>query len=578
MTNFKIGNLSVDPVAYGSQGNAILGIRGSGKTYTATFIAEKLFEAGVPFIAFDPIGVWRYLRIPGKGRGYPVVVAGGQEGDLPLTVASAPEIVRAAMLGGVSLVIDLFTIDLSKADWKRIVTSCVKVLLHENSRHGLRHIFIEEAAEFAPQRVGPDQGQVYAEIEKLARMGGNARLGYTLINQRAEEVNKAVLELCDSLFLHRQKGRNSLTALSKWLDVGNVKDAKTIINSMSSLPQGQCWAWMGETEEPVLIKVPAKNSLHPDRTIMRGATSTKLKSAVDVDKFVSAMKQNLVKIEAEAEANDPAKLRKQIADLQKQLKGKGAPVADPKLNEARLNAAHQEGYDAGVAAWGMAAESWQATLAQKVFHMIGGDKFKFGGAKKAPKFEITHIPTDRTTFVPLGKIKAAEMTNSVPTVRYEGYSEYSRAEQRIIDSMFFWLSVDQAQPSRPQVAAIAGYSVRSSGFEKLVSTLSTKGVLARPSPGLLTLNEDFKPQERHIMNKAQAGQKFGDILTPAQGRVLGAFADGASKRADIAERSGYSETSSGFEKTLSQLSSMGVVVRPQAGYVALSEWVKELRD
>jgi hypothetical protein len=76
---------------------------------------------------------------------------------------------------------------------------------------------LEEAAEFVPQRIGPDQGSVYAEIEKLARMGGNASLGYTLVNQRAEEVNKAVLELCDCLFLHRQKGRNSLTALSKWL-------------------------------------------------------------------------------------------------------------------------------------------------------------------------------------------------------------------------------------------------------------------------------------------------------------------------------------------------------------------------
>jgi hypothetical protein len=47
-----------------------------------------------------------------------------------------------------------------------------------------RHIFLEEAAEFAPQRIGHDQGSIYAEIEKLARMGGNAGLGYTLINQR----------------------------------------------------------------------------------------------------------------------------------------------------------------------------------------------------------------------------------------------------------------------------------------------------------------------------------------------------------------------------------------------------------
>jgi hypothetical protein len=91
---------------------------------------------------------------------------------------------------------------------------------------------LEEAAEFVPQRIGPDQGYVYAEIEKLARMGGNASLGYTLVNQRAEEVNKAVLELCDCLFLHRQKGRHSLNAISKWLDIADAGNRKEIISGL----------------------------------------------------------------------------------------------------------------------------------------------------------------------------------------------------------------------------------------------------------------------------------------------------------------------------------------------------------
>jgi hypothetical protein len=43
---FQLGKLKIDAPAYGSQGNAVLGIRDSGKTYTATEIAEKLFEAG----------------------------------------------------------------------------------------------------------------------------------------------------------------------------------------------------------------------------------------------------------------------------------------------------------------------------------------------------------------------------------------------------------------------------------------------------------------------------------------------------------------------------------------------------
>ena len=76
--------VNIEPLDYASQGNAILGIRDSGKTYSATFLAEQLYENDIPFIAFDPIGVWRYLKMGKKGDGLRVVVA-GDDGDLPLT-------------------------------------------------------------------------------------------------------------------------------------------------------------------------------------------------------------------------------------------------------------------------------------------------------------------------------------------------------------------------------------------------------------------------------------------------------------------------------------------------------------
>lgn len=309
------GGVKLDPVEIGSQGNAILGIRDSGKTYTAMKLAEGLFDAGVPFIAFDPIGVWRYLRVPGKGKGYPIVVAGGQEGDLPLTVQSAPAIVEAAMNAGVSLVIDLFHMDLSKADWRRIVRESIKLLLHKNKAHGLRHVFLEEAAEFVPQKV--NDWDVYAEIEKLARMGGNSGLGYTLINQRSQEVNKAVLELCENLFLHRQKGKLSIENLKRWLDVAGAS-ASGIIASLPTLGQGECWAWLAGSDLPVHVQVPAKNSLHPDRRVMHGDAAT-AKKPVSVSKFVTALQTALPQIEAQAKASDPKLLSAEIGQLKAKI-------------------------------------------------------------------------------------------------------------------------------------------------------------------------------------------------------------------------------------------------------------------
>lgn len=259
----SLGALTIKVSDYVSQGNAILGIRDSGKSYTATFLAEQLLCREIPFTAFDPIGVWRFLR-HGK-RKWSVLVAGGEGADVPLTVASAVPILEHAMKHKLPLIFDLYDMQLSKADWRRIVESCVRHLLYNNKEHGPRHVFIEEAAEFVPQMIQREHAQVYAEIEKLARMGGNAMLGYTLINQRAEQVNKAVLELCDCLLLHRQKGRLSLTALSKWLEFGDKKHAAQIIERMPMLMQGECYVWKGGEDRPVFTRIPEKQSFHPNR-------------------------------------------------------------------------------------------------------------------------------------------------------------------------------------------------------------------------------------------------------------------------------------------------------------------------
>lgn len=196
---------SLPAVDYAGQGNAVLGIRDAGKTYTAMKAAEQLMDNNIPIIVFDPVGVWKNLKYgTGQHKGYPVVTAGGDGCDIKLTVNNATDIVRAAMKENINLVIDLYSPELiNKSTWIRIVQETVDLLMYENKTNGLRHIFIEEAAEFIPQRLQPQHSKVYSSIERLARMGRNARLGYTIINQRAEEVNKAVLEISSLSLLHK---------------------------------------------------------------------------------------------------------------------------------------------------------------------------------------------------------------------------------------------------------------------------------------------------------------------------------------------------------------------------------------
>lgn len=354
------GGIDLDPVELGINGNAILGIKEAGKSYLGTELGEILFDAGIPFVAFDPIGLWHNLRRPGLGKGYPIVVAGGFHGDIALTPASAAQIVEAAMKEGVSLVLDLFHPELSKADWRAIVRDCARLLLHKNAQYGLRHIFIEEAAEFVPQQVR--DGHVYDAVERVIRMGGNSRLGCTLISPRSQEVNKAVLELCENLFLFRQRGKNALENIKKWLDIAGAAGGE-VMATLPTMPRGECWAWLGGSDLPVHVKVPAKNSFHPDRRAVGGAVPWPKGDAIDVSKFIAALGKALPAIEEQARANDPkalqaeiAKLKRDLATANRQLAKPASPPPAPVLayDEAATNAAIDEaeriGFDRGLQA------------------------------------------------------------------------------------------------------------------------------------------------------------------------------------------------------------------------------------
>src|SRR5438105_7183622 len=64
----------------------ILARKRVGKSNAAVVLAEEMFDAGLPWVAIDPKGDWWGVRASGdgKGPGLPVVVFGGEHGDVPL--------------------------------------------------------------------------------------------------------------------------------------------------------------------------------------------------------------------------------------------------------------------------------------------------------------------------------------------------------------------------------------------------------------------------------------------------------------------------------------------------------------
>lgn len=576
----KLDGVSLDARDYASQGTAVLGIRDSGKTYTSTFLGERLMDAGIPITALDPSGVWKFLRVSGKGQGYPVVVAGGEHGDLPLTPAAAPEIMRAAMREGVSLVLDLYSMTLSKADWRRIVQSCVDVMLYENKAYGLRHIFIEEAAEFCPQIIPKDgvSGAVYASVEKLARIGGNALLGYTLVNQRAEQVNKAVLELCDNLFLHRQKGKNSISSLRKWLDVTDAKGMDEIIASLPTLPQGECWAWLAGSDTPVRVKVPVKRTFHPDRRAMRDATVVAAEhKTVNVSTFVSSMQATLDKIVAEAKANDPAELRKRIRDLERQLADQ-APRED-------TNAAVHKGYEAAMRvlrdspALKRIIETLDAVDAVTGDARRAVDELQQMAVNSLPAYDglplVAPLPA-RPQALPAMAPQPRPREEALPIVHNGTDTPLDGPQKRLLGALNFWRALGRPPATRAQAAAVAGWKVTSGHLKNVAGALHTKGLIEYPTPGTMALTPEGKRLAPALAGPPNVLDRVRTILDGPQRQVVDYLAGhgGLPSRADVATGCGWNPSSGHVKNVLGSLHTLKVIEYPTPGVVTLAEWAR----
>lgn len=549
MSRINLGRAEVELDAYASQANAVLGIRGAGKTYSATYIAERLLDAGIPITVLDPIGMWRFLRVPGAGKGYPVVVAGGEHGDIPLPPHGAAEIVRAAMRDGVSIVFDLYDAALSKRQWRDIVEAVVKTMLYENKAHGLRHVFIEEAAEFVPQRIRPDQGAVYDVVERLARMGGNAQLGLTLINQRAEEVNKAVLDLCDLLILHRQKGRNSLINLGKWMDVASVTNAANIKETVPGLKNGEAFIWPAESDSPTRTKIPEKHSYHPDRKAMHKAIAAEAKR-VDVGVFVATMKGSLERLTKEAEQNDPKLLRAEIARLKRN------PVKTLAIDHDAVRGADAAGYTRGRAEANEQLE--QAASA------VSGINSRIAKALGEIQSASTQLASQQLRLYPrLDAKRSAKATHIIPQKIHRerapdrsGNGALSKAGRLILTAL-----AQQQQPlEQDRLAILAGYAVGTGHFNNTIGALRSAAYVSTGWPAeILPVGLEALGQFEPLPTGRALLEWWCARLSKAERAILLAGADAYPKalsKPQLAQQAGYEANTGHFNNSLGRLRTM----------------------
>lgn len=259
-----LGSIKI-PVKAATKTFAILAKRGAGKSYTGAVLAEEFFNNGIPFVVFDPIDVWWGLRFAqdGKNKGLPVVVFGLEHADILLDKGMGRQIAQAIVEENLSCIISTF--GMPKVAQRQLITEFSEEILTINNTP--RHIFIEEAHEYVPQRVFGDMGKIFNSVSNLVVMGRNRGLGVTLINQRAATINKDVLTQVDTLLAFRNIAPQDRKALKEWVEYHSAEgDFEQFMKSLPSLPTGEGWIWSPEFLETFQrIKIRARRTFHPDR-------------------------------------------------------------------------------------------------------------------------------------------------------------------------------------------------------------------------------------------------------------------------------------------------------------------------
>jgi hypothetical protein len=272
--------------------NSFLAKRGAGKTYNASVLAEEMLKNNIPIVVIDGMGIWWGLRVgkDGSGDGLPIVVFGGEHADIPLDPLKAKQMAKAIVETNISAVIDLS--GLSKGMSRRIVAEFLDEMYKINRVE--RHVFIEEADLWAPQRViGPEQAVCLGAMDNFVRRGGNHNLGCSLITQRSAVLNKDLLTQSDCLIILRTLAPQDKKAIQSWVEEQTDEDRKALnewYDTLKSLKNGEAWVW--HPENPKIFKkvqFRKRETFHATREFLltNKASSIKL---MDVNEFVVKFK------------------------------------------------------------------------------------------------------------------------------------------------------------------------------------------------------------------------------------------------------------------------------------------------
>lgn len=338
MKSLKISKDVSLPPDVVTQTIAILAKRRGGKSYTMRKICEELLDANQQLVMVDPKGDQWGIRssADGKKAGYPIIILGGEHGDLPLEVSAGEVVAKLVVEERASVLLDLSLFRKSEVSTFMAIflENLYRLKAKEQYRTPLM-LVVDEADAIAPQKPQANEARMLGAIEDIVRRGGQRGIGCALITQRSAVLNKNVLTQAQMLIVLRTIAPQDLAAMKAWIEVhGTLEEAKEMMESLPSLPIGDAWFW--SPGWPTEAGIFQRTHVLPIKTFDSGATpkpgARKVvpKTSADVD--MKALEKQMAATIEKAKAEDPQMLKKRIFELEKELKKGSIPSPVPKSN------------------------------------------------------------------------------------------------------------------------------------------------------------------------------------------------------------------------------------------------------
>jgi hypothetical protein len=534
----------------------ILGKRGAGKTNAAVVMAEEMIAAGLRTCIVDPTGVWWGLRSSADGQspGLPVIIFGGEHADLPLSPESGTAMADL-IVDEPDLVVILDLKLMSKTAQRRFMTGFLERLYHRN-RDPL-HLFVDEADLFAPMRGTADIARLLGAYEDVVRRGRANGIGSTSITQRPSGMHTDIRSQPEVLITLRLIGKHDIVAIDEWVRLhASDEEARDLKGSLPSLPTGTAWVW-----SPGWLEVLKKLQIRPRRTFDSSVGQKRIMPRKLAEVDIGALQARMAAVVDKAAQDDPAALRRKIADLQRQVKTAG--TADPP-EVARLSAENQDLRAQLAEAEARPAERVEvpvipASDRAALDQAIAAIRDVAGGLEIALSRAAAPAPAPRP--VPQAPAPAPRPHRVAPVAAApaEGSPPLSKAQRSVLTVL---AQFPEGRTKR-QLAMLAGYSAKGGGFNNSLSSLRTAGLIERGDPirvtgeGLAALG-DWEPlPEGPALIDHWMGQ-----LSKAESAALRALLDAypsSLTKAEVAERAGYEANGGGFNNALSRLRTLELI-------------------